>query len=73
MTPYEIWYSKKPRIHHLRIIGSTCYAHVLKVTRKKLDKKAVKSVLIGYNNEEGYRVWVKETIGCYGVFINRLC
>lgn len=59
-SPYEIWYSKKPRIKHLRIIGSTCYAHIPKITRKKLDKKSVKGVLVGYDNDEGYRVWVRE-------------
>lgn len=58
-VPFELWFGKKASIKHLRIIGSTCYAHVPKQTRKKLQKKAVKGYLIGYD-EDGYRIWVTE-------------
>lgn len=34
-TPFELWYGKKPKISHLKIIGSECYAHVPKQNRKK--------------------------------------
>lgn len=27
-SPYTLWIDKKPRIKHLRIIGSTFYTHV---------------------------------------------
>ena len=30
VSPYELWYGKKPGIKHLRIKGSTCFAHILK-------------------------------------------
>ena len=59
-SPYELWYGKKPNIKHLRIIGSMCYAHIPKQKRRKLDKKAVKGILIGYDGDEGYRIWCKE-------------
>lgn len=52
-SPYELWFGKKPQIKHLRIIGSSCYAHVPNQKRKKLDKKAVKCRLIGYDNDDG--------------------
>lgn len=47
LSPYELWFNKKPRIKHLRIIGSWCYFHIPKETRKKMDKKAVKGILVG--------------------------
>ena len=56
-VPYEVWYKKKPNISHLRVIGSTCYAHVSKKNRKKMDKKAIKGILMGYENDDGYRIW----------------
>jgi transposase InsO family protein len=46
-SPYELWYGKKPGLKHLRVIGSTCYVHVPKQTRKKMDPKATKGILIG--------------------------
>lgn len=59
-SPYELWYGKKPGLKHLRIIGSTCYAHVPKQRRKKMDRKALKGILIGYDHDEGYRIWDQE-------------
>ncbi|CAB3250055.1 unnamed protein product [Arctia plantaginis] len=56
-SPYELWHQKKPRLSHLRIIGSICYPHVPKQRRKKLDKKAQKGILIGYDSDNGYRIW----------------
>jgi transposase InsO family protein len=37
ITPYEAWYGFKPRIKHLRVFGSVCYALVPKEKRTKLD------------------------------------
>jgi hypothetical protein len=50
---------KKPRTKHFRIIGSTCYAHIPSQKRRKMDKKAVKGHLIGYDGDERFRIWVK--------------
>ena len=30
ITPYEAWFRFKPRVKHLRVFGSVCYALVLK-------------------------------------------
>lgn len=60
ISPFELWFGKKPRIKHLRIIGSTCYAHIPVQKRQKMDKKAVKGYLVGYDGDERYRIWVKE-------------
>lgn len=32
-------------------------AHACKQVRKKLSKKAIKGLLIGYENDDGYRIW----------------
>lgn len=45
---------------HLRVIGSICYVHVPKQQRKKMDRKAVKGILIGYDHDDGYRIYCKE-------------
>ena len=59
-SPHELWFGKKPRISHLRIIGSECFAHVPSQRRKKMDKKAIKGYLVGYDTEERYRIFVKQ-------------
>lgn len=56
-SPYELWRGKKPKISHLKIIGSECYVHVPKQLRKKMGKKAIKGTLIGYEDDDGYRIW----------------
>ena len=59
-SPYELWYYKKPKISHLRIIGCECYVHIPKQRRvRKLDRKAQKGILIGYDGNDGYRVYDK--------------
>lgn len=60
-SPYELWTGKKPRIKHMRIIGSTCYAHIPKQKRRKMDNKARKAYLIGYDSDERYRLWIQAT------------
>ena len=51
MTPYEHWHGKKPSLQHVRVFGSEAYQHVPKLFRRKLDAKATKVLLVGY---EGY-------------------
>jgi len=43
------------------VIGTTCYVHVPDQKRRKLDKKALKCVLIGYDGDDNYRVWNRES------------
>lgn len=57
-SPIESWTGKKARLHHLRVIGSSCYPHVPKEKRRKMEDKAVKDYLIGYDGDERYRIWV---------------
>lgn len=60
-SPYELWLKKKPRLKHLRVIGSTCYAHIPSQRRRKMDKKAIKGYLVGYDGDERYRIYIKKT------------
>lgn len=60
VSPYELWIGKKPRIKHFRIIGSTCFTHIPVQKRKKMDRKAIKGYLVGYDGDERYRIYIKE-------------
>lgn len=57
-TPFEIWYDKKPDLSHIRVFGSTAYVHVPQQMRRKLDAKAKRLMLVGYNNDStNYRLF----------------
>jgi transposase InsO family protein len=59
-TPFDLWMQRKPRIKHLRVIGCLCYVEVPRKKRRRMDKKAKKGYLIGYDGEERYRVYLRE-------------
>ena len=46
LTPFEIWYNKKPNLSHLRIFGSDVFVHIPKEERTKLDPKSEKCIFI---------------------------
>ena len=61
MTPHEALYGEKPCVQHLKIFGCDAYAHVPINERSKLDVKAQKCVLLGYDTEtKGYRLLNQE-------------
>src|SRR5215216_2703901 len=49
MTPYELWFGKKPKPSFLKILG--CDAYVKKFQHDKLEPKLEKYVFIGYPKE----------------------
>ena len=49
MTPYELWFSKKPKLSFLEVLG--CDAYVKKFHPDKLKPKSEKCVFIGYPKE----------------------
>ena len=49
MTPYELWFSKKPKLSFLKVWG--CDAYVKKLQLDKLEPKSEKCVFIGYPKE----------------------
>lgn len=55
MTPFEVWYGRKPDVAFLRTFG--CVAHVKSVRPhlKKLEDRAAPMVFIGY--EPGCKAW----------------
>ncbi|KAF2895122.1 hypothetical protein ILUMI_11052 [Ignelater luminosus] len=74
-SPYELWMLKKPRLKHLRIIGSACYAHIPGQTRRKMDKNAIRGCLVGYNSNKRYRIWIQEQnriVLCRDVTLNEI-
>ena len=48
-TPYELWFSKKPKLPFLKVWG--CDAYVKKFHLDKLKPKSEKCVFIGYPKE----------------------
>ena len=58
MTPYEAYTGEKPDVAGLKSFGCTCYAHIPKDERKKLDSKSRKCIFLGYGDcVKGYRLY----------------
>lgn len=76
-TPFEALFGFKPRVSHLRIFGSKVYAHISKADRKKLDRKALKCIFVGYGTEfKAYKLFNPMTHKVFArrdvIFLNRL-
>ena len=58
-TPYHALLGKHVKMDHLRVIGCRAFAHVYDNERRKLDDKAWKGVLLGYDetNRSCYRIY----------------
>ena len=57
MTPYELWFRKKPKLSFLKVWGD---AYVKKLQPDKLEPKSEKCVFIGYPKEiVGYTFYHK--------------
>jgi len=57
-TMYEAWTRKKPNISHYRVFGYDAYAFVIPEKRKKMDKRSIKCIFIGYDNQHrGYMLY----------------
>lgn len=48
-TPYHALFGKHADLRHLRVIGCMAYAHYYDGERRKLDEKAWRGILIGYD------------------------
>lgn len=58
ITPYESMFGTKPNVAHLKEFGTTCFAHIPKDERKKLDPKAKKCIFLGYGDVvKGYMLY----------------
>jgi hypothetical protein len=57
-TPYETWYNKKPKVHHLHTFGYVVYVKKVGPGVSKLSDRSTKMVFIGYESgTKGYRVY----------------
>ncbi|KAJ9532654.1 hypothetical protein QJQ45_010710 [Haematococcus lacustris] len=52
-TPWEMVFKVKSDVTHLRVWGAPAYIHEPNQLRRKLDSKAAKGILVGY--EVGYK------------------
>jgi hypothetical protein len=61
-SPYENFYGKKPRVSHLKIIGSTTFVGISRIQRTKWNNVSWIGTLVGYGDSiKFYRVYNPET------------
>ena len=61
-TPFELIFGVKPDVSNLRAYGCLAYAYDFNVQRKKLDDRATKGILVGYDETSaGYLLFIPET------------
>jgi hypothetical protein len=59
ISPFEMFYGKKPDISHLRTFGCVAYIHIPKQRRQSAwMPRARKVVFIGHAHTEGTKAWV---------------
>lgn len=57
-TPYEAWYNRKPKVHHLRTFGCIAYVKQIGPGVSKLSDRSAPMVLMGYEaGTKGYRLY----------------
>jgi len=63
-TPYELLLGVKRRVTHLRIFGCLCYVKTQTKKRSgyrpKLEARAVKGMMLGYDRDYSYKVFILE-------------
>lgn len=66
VTPFEMWFGKKPDISHMRVFGCRAYGKVPDSLRTKLQPQAEKYIFVGYTNtDKNYRLWEEGTTQVY--------
>jgi hypothetical protein len=62
-TPYQVLFGKKAQLDHLRSFGCRAYAHYYDHERQKLDPKAWRGIMLGYDdyNRRVYRIYDPDT------------
>ncbi|CAM8982077.1 unnamed protein product [Rhodiola kirilowii] len=61
VTPYEIWFNKKPNLNHIRVWGCGAVVRLPIPKHKTLGEKGVACIFIGYaHHSMGYRFYVME-------------
>ena len=66
ISPFEKLWSCRPIVSHFRVFGCVCYVFVPSHLRSKFDKKAIRCIFIGYDNQrKGWRCCDPTTGKCY--------
>jgi transposase InsO family protein len=56
ISPYELWWGKKPDITMFKVLGCKCWVRVPDKKRKKLDPKSEECVFVGLaSDSKGYK------------------
>ncbi|KAD3641550.1 hypothetical protein E3N88_30774 [Mikania micrantha] len=65
-SPYEKLFKWKPNVSYLRVFGSVCYVFIPSAQRHQLEKKVVRCIFVGYDNErKGWRCCDPITEKCF--------
>lgn len=56
LSPYQVLYKREPTLSHFRVFGCVCYVFVPDQLRTKLEKKAIRCIFTGYDEQKkGWR------------------
>ncbi|KAF9679044.1 hypothetical protein SADUNF_Sadunf07G0099100 [Salix dunnii] len=65
-SPFEKLWNKKPTVSYFRVFGCVCYVFIPNHLRSKMDKKAVRCIFVGYDNQrKGWKCCDPITGKCY--------
>lgn len=66
VSPFEKLFNTKPNVIHLRVFSFVCYLFIPNHLRHKPEKKAVRCIFVGYDQErKGWRCCDPVTWKCY--------
>ncbi|GAB2303795.1 hypothetical protein Dimus_038963 [Dionaea muscipula] len=66
ISPFEKLWNLKPAVSHFRVFGCVCYVFVPDHLRSKFDKKAIRCIFVGYDNQrKGWVCCDPNTGRCY--------
>lgn len=62
VTPYELWFGRKPTINYFKVFGSKCYIKDKSKNQSKFKSRSREGILLGYYViGKGYMVYDKTT------------
>ncbi|KAI3513963.1 hypothetical protein L1887_12232 [Cichorium endivia] len=66
VSPFEKLLKIKPNVNHLRVFGCVCYVFIPNHLRSKMEKKAIRCIFVGYDQErKGWRCCDPNSGKCY--------
>ena len=66
MSPFEKLWTMKPIVSHFKVFGYVCYVFVPDHLHSKFDKKVIRCIFVGYDeNRKGWRCCDPKTGKCY--------